>query len=249
MSIDWFTFAAQIVNFVVLVALLNHFLYRPISEAIANREANISKRLAAAAQRESEAEALQQKFENSNREMEISRQTMLDDAQEQAEQTKMRLMQEVRDEVQHRRTDWMESLRREQESLLKLVNQKAGEQITSISGKVLRQIADQNLEQQTLTVFLREIKNISDAEREQLMRESSASGPPRIFTAFSISDERKQEIQRQLQAQFGWDHVQFDVSEEIVLGVELRVGGVKIGWSVQEFLESLSDEFQHLWGK
>ncbi len=36
--------------------------------------------------------------------------------------------------------------------------------------------------------------------------------------------------------------VLFVTTPEIVCGVELRVGGTKIGWSIQEYLESLNDE-------
>ena len=38
MQIDWLTVAAQIVNFLVLVWLLQRFLYRPITDAMARRD-------------------------------------------------------------------------------------------------------------------------------------------------------------------------------------------------------------------
>ena len=62
MQIDWLTVAAQIVNFLVLVWLLQRFLYRPITEAMARREDRIATRLAEAkdarAKVEAEAERL-----------------------------------------------------------------------------------------------------------------------------------------------------------------------------------------------
>ena len=48
MSIDWVTVLAQIANFLVLLWLLKRFLYRPILDGIDAREAQISKRMAAA---------------------------------------------------------------------------------------------------------------------------------------------------------------------------------------------------------
>ena len=38
MLIDWFTVGAQALNFVILVWLLKHFLYKPILNAIDVRE-------------------------------------------------------------------------------------------------------------------------------------------------------------------------------------------------------------------
>jgi F-type H+-transporting ATPase subunit b len=48
MLIDWFTVAAQIVNFLVLVALLKHFLWGRLVRAIDEREKRIAGRLSAA---------------------------------------------------------------------------------------------------------------------------------------------------------------------------------------------------------
>ena len=48
MLIDWFTVVAQIVNFLILVALLKHFLYGPLVRAIDAREERIAARLAEA---------------------------------------------------------------------------------------------------------------------------------------------------------------------------------------------------------
>ena len=41
MQIDWLTVAAQIVNFLVLVWLLQRFLYKPITNAMHRREERI----------------------------------------------------------------------------------------------------------------------------------------------------------------------------------------------------------------
>ena len=45
MLINWFTVAAQIVNFLILVALLKRFLYGPIVAAMSAREGRIAAQL------------------------------------------------------------------------------------------------------------------------------------------------------------------------------------------------------------
>jgi F-type H+-transporting ATPase subunit b len=54
---DWFTILAQIVNFLVLVALMKRFLYGPLIAAIDAREKSIAARIAEAARKEQEAGA------------------------------------------------------------------------------------------------------------------------------------------------------------------------------------------------
>ena len=43
MLIDWFTVAAQALNFLILVWLMKRFLYKPILHAIDAREERIAK--------------------------------------------------------------------------------------------------------------------------------------------------------------------------------------------------------------
>ena len=55
MPIVWFTVAAQVLNFLILVWLLKRFLYRPILHAIDVREQRIVQALADADAKQAEA--------------------------------------------------------------------------------------------------------------------------------------------------------------------------------------------------
>jgi len=54
-AINWFTFFAQILNFFVLIFVLQRFLYKPITQAMARREKTIRDRLSSAAQQQQAA--------------------------------------------------------------------------------------------------------------------------------------------------------------------------------------------------
>ncbi len=56
MQIDYFTIIAQIINFLILVFLLRHFLYGPLLRSMDEREQKISTRLKEAEQQMKEAE-------------------------------------------------------------------------------------------------------------------------------------------------------------------------------------------------
>ena len=62
MSIDWITVIAQIANFLLLVWLLKHFLYRPILDGIDAREAEISRRMAEAGEAQKKAQAAEAEY-------------------------------------------------------------------------------------------------------------------------------------------------------------------------------------------
>ena len=56
MLLDWFTVAAQIANFAILVWLLKRFLYRPVLDAMAAREKRVRETVAAADRQKAAAE-------------------------------------------------------------------------------------------------------------------------------------------------------------------------------------------------
>ena len=62
MQINWFTVIAQILNFLILVWLLKRFLYKPILNAIDEREKKIASQLKDADNRESMAKKEQDEF-------------------------------------------------------------------------------------------------------------------------------------------------------------------------------------------
>ena len=64
MEFDWTTFALEIINFLVLVWILQRFLYKPVTSAIAERKAGIEKTLADAQAVQAEAESLKRQYEN-----------------------------------------------------------------------------------------------------------------------------------------------------------------------------------------
>ena len=67
MLIDWFTVGAQVLNFLILVWLMKRFLYKPILNAIDEREKRIATELANAAAKKAEAQKERDDFQAQER--------------------------------------------------------------------------------------------------------------------------------------------------------------------------------------
>ena len=63
MELSWSTFVLEIINFLVLVWILKRFLYKPVMDVIARRREEIEKTRAEAAQLQTDAQNLQQQYE------------------------------------------------------------------------------------------------------------------------------------------------------------------------------------------
>ena len=100
MLIDWFTVGAQIVNFLILVWLLQHFLYKPILNAIDAREKRIAAELADADKKKAEAQKERTDFEDKNKAFDEQRIALLAKATDEAKAERGRLINQAKqDEV------------------------------------------------------------------------------------------------------------------------------------------------------
>ncbi len=252
MLIDWFTVAAQIVNFLILVALLKHFLYGPIIAAMTAREVRIEANLSEARQKRLKAEQAEASLNNRMREIEQQRQGMLIEAGRQAEAYKRELFSQARQEVDEIRRKWAASLQQERETFLKDLKQRLVREVLAISGQTLREMGNVELEKQLIEVFLDRLRLLAPEEQETI-RESvkDQGGGLLINTAFELPEEIRKKIVAAVRSQFGVDlSVRFVTSEKLLAGIELLTGSRKLAWSMGSFLDSLgesvSEAFQEL---
>ena len=80
MQISWWTLALQAVNFLVLVWLLQRFLYKPVRDILEKRKALATQALDAAAKAKSEAEAERKRYQEERGALVAERQEMLEAA-------------------------------------------------------------------------------------------------------------------------------------------------------------------------
>lgn len=241
MLIDWYTVVAQVINFAILVWLLKRFLYRPILRAIDAREKRIADSLAEADKARVDAERERQTFEERNAALENQRQERLGQVAEEAREERHRLMEAARRSAEQLREQQIGALRREQDRLSDELVREAREQVLSITRRALSDLAHRDLEEAMTAVFLDRLQGVDDAERRRLAeRLTVGGGAIRLRTAFPLSSEQQQRLQKALADGLGIEvSVDFEVAPEIVGGIELASDGEKLGWSIEEYLRAL----------
>ena len=114
MLIDWFTVGAQVVNFLILVWLLKHFLYKPILDAIDAREKRIAAELADADKRKVESEKERTDFEDKNKVFDEQRGALLGKARDEAKAERERLIDQAKKDAESLRVTQADALRGDQ---------------------------------------------------------------------------------------------------------------------------------------
>lgn len=241
MQIDWLTVAAQIANFLVLVWLLQRFLYRPINDAMKRREKAIADRLSEAGSAKRDAETEAENLRQSQQQVADARQQVLDDARQQAEALRQRLEQDLRAEMEARRQTWHAHLEQERDDFANTLRRQAGHQVIAITGELLQQYAQNDISGPLANGFLTRIEELDDDLREKLIRAAARTDRPAIVeSSAALTPGARGQITRALHKAFDTDiDISYRQDEEVVLGVRLTLGEQTLEWSAAQHLRRL----------
>lgn len=241
MLIDWFTVGAQIVNFLILVLLLRRFLYGPIVRAMEAREARIAAQAAEAAATKEAAEAEAAAYRAKSAELDEQRDAVLSAAKGEAESWRKEHLAQVRAELEEARTGWYRGIQAEQSAFLRSVRERLARQVCDISRRALADMADAELEERMIAIFLRRLRDLSPQERERLTGSAVAAGRPlAVRSAFAIPSATRQQIAETLHADLAATvELEFEQEPALVCGVELRAHDHKVAWTLDDYLDAL----------
>src|ERR1700689_4724793 len=168
MPIDWFTVAAQAINFLILVWLLKRFLYKPILHAIDERERGIAAQLAQAEAKKAESQKERDDFQHKNEAFDQERAALLKKATDEAKAERQRLLDEARKDADSLRAKRQEALRNEQRNLNQEVTRRTQKEVFAIARKTLSDLASIGLEERMSEVFIQRLRALTGTPKEQL---------------------------------------------------------------------------------
>lgn len=242
MLIDWFTVAAQAVNFLILVWLLKRFLYRPVLDAIDAREKRIAAALAAAEAQKSEALKEREALRKRNESFDRQRAALLDKATDEARQERQRLFDEARqtaDELAARRRQAMINDAR---SMDRTIGRRAREEVFAISRKALADLAGTELEERMVDVMIRRLGELRPEESK-----AEKASPVLVRSTFELPPAQVARLEQAVRDTFGREvQVRFETAPELVSGIEMVTDGRKIAWSIADYLDSLQQSVKEL---
>lgn len=168
MQIDWTTLALEAVNFLVLVWLLERFLYRPILAVVEARKAATTKAIADAEALRREAEALQREYHERLRELDAERAAGKARIDEEiaAERAKRFAALEAELAAERRRRETLEARERsEREAALE---RQAAQLAGRFASRLLERLAGPELNAMLADLALRDLEVLSGAGLEAL---------------------------------------------------------------------------------
>jgi len=241
-ELNWTTFSLEILNFLILVWILKHFLYKPVLNVIAARRAKIEKTLTDAKAIEAEAQALKSQYETRQAEW-----------QQEKDAARAKLAQEMVAE-RDRLTAVLESSlaeQREKAGVLeerqrgewrRATEEKAIAHGAAFVARLLARVASPELEARLIDVTLEDLRQFpADQARSLVSGAGTASLAANVASAYRMDGERRKTLDNLLAALMGAKlALHFSEDPDLLAGLRVNVGSWVLHGNLHDELKFFS---------
>lgn len=151
------TFVFQIVNTIIIVLLLRHFLFKPVTEFMEKRTQGIEDQLTGAQAREEEAMALMASYEEKLAGIKEERNEMLKEAVRRGEERGEVLIQEAREEIRKMEERSRIDLEREKTKAIHDFKNQISELAVLAAARIIKEELDPSRHESMIQEFIEEV--------------------------------------------------------------------------------------------
>jgi F-type H+-transporting ATPase subunit b len=238
MELNLTTFLLEIANFLVLLWILQRFLYKPVLDVIAKRKAGIDQALADAARVRDEAAALQEQYNARLSDWEQQKRRAQENLQRDIDAQRAKLLAELYASLD------------EERSKAKIIEErrKADEQVKNQSlalangalfaAKLLQRAAGPELEKRLFDLLLEHLADLPEATAEALRsnHQQQLVGVT-VYSAYPLAEAQRAELQQNLGALLGKTlSYEFHQNPELLAGLRIVIGAWVLGANLQDEL-------------
>ncbi len=247
MELDWTTFILEIINFLVLMWILQRFLYRPVMNVVAQRRAAISKGLEEAQSTQDAATSLKEQYENRLSDWQKEREEARKELREEIETERQKLLEQLQVELADLRQKEQVLAARRREDLLREARQQALSLSGEFATKLLQRLADPTVEAKLLDMLLEDLAALPEDQRKTLAdAQRKMQTPAQIVSAFPLNDTQRQRLAAVLQKTLAMPVAgEFRVDPALLAGISVQIGPQRLQASLQEELRFFGEAMRH----
>jgi F-type H+-transporting ATPase subunit b len=218
MNFSWWTFALQAANFLILIWLLQRFLFRPAKSIVARRKEEISRVLTEASQEKESALRLMQEIEVKRSLIDVERQKMIDEERAQLSAQRKRIIEEARGEAEKVRDQALIRLDEERAAASNELFERTVALATNLTERLLHELAVPSIEQPFLERVVGYLDQLAEEERAKLFPRMGAT-VLFVTTAHPLGIEEQSQWREQLAKRLGAAFsIQFSADPALIAG-------------------------------
>jgi F-type H+-transporting ATPase subunit b len=240
MSFDWVTFGLQLVNLLVLLAILKHFFFRPVSEIVARRQAQVQAIIDAADNRQKEAQRLAEAAHAERVQTETARDAILDSARKDGEARTSALLDEARATAARVVADAEDEAARK----LAAADEEALRRVSELAVTIAHRAFSELPQPPTPAAFARRLADtvatLSPERRQALLR----GGNLHLVSAQTLAEDDLSSVREQLRSA-GIEIAGSTIDPALIAGLELRSDSGVVRNSLAHNLQQLSEALRN----
>lgn len=242
MELDWSTFLLQIINFLVLVWILNRFLYKPVLNVITDRKAAVEKTLAESERARADAQVLQAQYETRLTEWEREKDKARAQLREDLEAERHRLMTALRAELDQERQAAAVREQRRLAELTQRAEQAALEQGGRFVAKLLSGLAGPEVEAKIVELMLSEMAQLPEEQLTAIRSTLPQDTFVRVVTAYPLGQNLRESLAQMVRRLAGRElRCEYSNDPDLIAGMRLSFGGWVLRANLQDEMKLFSE--------
>jgi F-type H+-transporting ATPase subunit b len=245
MNINWFEIIAQMINFFILLFLLQKLFYKPVIKAMNDRQQRLMDNQKKSEEKMKKAAELIETYNQNLAELEKEKDRQLEMAKQQAQEKKEALIATYREEAEQKRSDYLKEVDEEQERFIHDLGAALGNNAVKIAEHILGSFSEEKLSEKVFDSFIKKVEDID----EDTLKEDIESKDERIILISSeeLSDEQKEILEKVLTKKLDtFKEISYEVEEELIQGYELKLETLTVHTNVRKYLEEAEKNIQQI---
>lgn len=203
MQFDWTTFILEILNFLVLVWILQRFLYRPVLARLDARQQRVKDEIARAEQLRSDADALRQQYESQLADWKL----LQESSRRQLEEELIQMRNAAQEKLKQTLADEEAKLRIRNQTLIAtreaaLIKEAAGAAYAQAAA-MLQRLATPQLTQRLVDMLLEDLQQLPNTELSALQKAAGiliADSKVEVVSAHPLDSHEREKLTLSLSA-------------------------------------------------
>jgi F-type H+-transporting ATPase subunit b len=240
------TFVFQIINFLVLLAILARFFYRPVIEVMQRRQEQIDARIEDAETRARQADEERQQLAQQSETAAREAAALLESARDTAATERQRLLEAAKAEAAGVIDEARKHASTEEEAALGRLSQRLSQSAVSIAGALIRGASGKAVHDSLVQRLATDGFGL-DEEAQKQVRLDFRKDANRVIveSAYPLDDAQELSLRQQAAQTLGLppEQLRIEVREdaELIAGVRVLLGALVVDMSLMHQLQALSN--------
>jgi F-type H+-transporting ATPase subunit b len=226
MEFNTTTFILEIINFLILIWILQRLFYKPLLKMIAKRKQHIEQSLVDAKKLNTEAEELRRLYENRQQLWEQEKKAAQAELQRQFEVERSSQLENLRSELELKRQKAKATLTRQQEEFQQQAETQALVNGARFAGLLLQQTAGPEVENRLFSLLLNQLDALPETAKFSLKAlEAKKTLIVKITTAYPPAPDLMQQLEQKLNLLINRSmSFQYQQDSALIAGVRIDIG-------------------------